>query len=407
MSIKLRKISETAYLEPTATGIRKPFNYRTAFIFFIIIAVAFLVVGLVFMSVLTGRVSTTEAWVEPTVELNINAKSDVRINELFVKYGDLVKKGASIFTTQPAEGSGAQGHIDIKKKDLEEAQQRFVLIESGADLGTLGVKLNDLQDRWNVKHDVMKRAEADRDKAKVEFDIANEKYEEAKIQYNEERIITKDRFDFACKQYKKTKIDYEAKENIYIEAKHTFDEIDAQKIKMKDSVLSAEESREKLIALQELKVEQAQSALDLEEEKYGVKTYKAEFDCRIGWIEINQGDRVSKGDRIMKVFKPATLEIIARFDGNVAKDIKEGQEVDIKVRTGSEPIKLHGTVSAIVNPFFKKSPRDRERLRTEIPFVDITKREVRISVTEDENFEKAKKLLNPGDPASVTIDTRD
>jgi len=154
------------------------------------------------------------------------------------------------------------------------------------------------------------------------------------------------------------------------------------------------------------RVEQAQARLDREKARYEVRDYRAEFDGRIGWLGVNEGDRVSSGDDILKIFDPDSIEVIARMDENLARDVEEGQDVDIKVRTSSGVLDIKGKVKAVGNPFFRKDPEERWRLLIENPAVDTTKQVVRISIVDDEKGKEAKKILFTGTRVSVTIDTR-
>jgi len=329
MAVKLRKISETAYMEPPAGGIRRPFNYAKAFVLVGIAVVAVVVVVILLVNHLQGRVPTSDAWVEPSVEVNVKAMSDAVIEKLNVKFGQHVKKGDLLFTTRPAEGGEAYAIIREKEKAVEEA---------------------------GLYRD---KADNARDNAKKRLEMAEENWKE--------RAITYDRYEDARMRYDDAQLDYKAAEE---------------------------------------RVEQAQARLDREKARYEVRDYRAEFDGRIGWLGVNEGDRVSSGDDILKIFDPASIEIIARMDENLARDVEEGQDVDIKVRTSAGVLDIKGKVKAVGNPFFRKDPEERWRLLIENPAVDTTKQVVRISIVDDEKGKEAKKVLFTGDRVSVTIDTR-
>jgi hypothetical protein len=100
------------------------------------------------------------------------------------------------------------------------------------------------------------------------------------------------------------------------------------------------------------------------------------------------------------------MEIKARLDVNLARDVKAGQKVDVKFYAGSEAVEVEGTVISIGNPVFQFPRGERERLRTEVPNVDFSTQEIRVSIASDEKGLAAKKALYPGKPASVTIHTR-
>ncbi len=329
MAVKLRKISETAYLEPPVGGVRRPFNYAKAFVLVGIAVVAIVVVVILLVGYLKGQVSTTDAWVEPSVEVNVKAMSDAVIEELKVKFGQYVKKGDLLFTTRPAEGGEAEAIIREKEKYLAEEELH------------------------------REKAENARNNAKKRLEMAEENWKE--------RAITFDRYENAKMRYDDARVDYEAAEE---------------------------------------RVEQAQARLDREEARYEARDYQAGFDGRIGWIGVNEGDRVSKGKVILKIFDPDSIEIMARVDENLARNVEEGQDVDIKVRTGSGVLDIKGKVKAVGNPFFRKDPEERWRLLIENPAVDTTKQVVRISIVDDEKGKEAKKVLYTGAPASVTIHTR-
>lgn len=329
MAVKLRKISETAYMEPPAGGVRRPFNYAKAFVLVGIAIVAIVVVVILIVNHLQGQVPTTDAWVEPSVEVNVKAMSDAVIEELNVKFGDYVKKGDLLFTTRPAEGGEADAIIREKEKAVAEEKL------------------------------YCDKALNARNNAKMRLDIAEENWKE--------RTITFDRYQDASMRYERAKLDYEAAQD---------------------------------------RVAQAQARLDREKARYENREYRAEFDGRIGWLGVNKGDRVSSGDDILKIFDPDSIEIMARMDENLARDVEEGQDVDIKVRTSAGVLDIKGKVKAVGNPFFRKDPEERWRLLIENPAVDTKKQVVRISIVDDEKGEEAKKYLYTGTPVSVTIRTK-
>jgi multidrug resistance efflux pump len=329
MAVKLRKISETAYMEPPAGGIRKPFNYAKAFVLVGVAVVAVVVVVVLLVNHLKGQVPTSDAWVEPSVEVNVKAMSDAVIEKLNVKFGQYVKKGDLLFTTRPAEGGEAYAIIREKEKVVAEVE---------------------------LYRDKAKNA---RDNAKRRLEMAEENWKE--------RAITFDRYENARMRYDDAEIEYKAAEE---------------------------------------RVGQTRAKLDREKARYEVRDYRAEFNGRIAWLDVNEGDRVGSGDDILKIFDPASIEIIARMDENLARDVEEGQDVDIKVRTSSGVLDIKGKVKAVGNPFFRKDPEERWRLLIENPAVDTTKQVVRISIVDDEKGKEAKKVLFTGDRVSVTIDTR-
>ncbi|MFH1551055.1 MAG: HlyD family efflux transporter periplasmic adaptor subunit [Planctomycetota bacterium] len=334
MAVKLRKISETAYMEPPAGGIRRPFNYAKAFVLVGIAVVAGVVIVILLAGYMKGQVTTTNAWVEAREEVDYIAESDVVISELNFQTDDVitmeqVENKVVLYRIQAVKGTEAVGMVKEKEKALEMAEVRRRQAE-------------------DIKND-----------AKERLDRAEE--------YWKQRLITLDRYEDAQRKSNNAEADYE---------------VAAKAVEEADARLEAERAR--------LKV-------DME--------YEATTPGYV-WVGVKKGDRVSKDRPIMKIYNPDTFEIIAILDQNVARDVRVGQEVDIRVRTGAGEHKLKGKVSALVNPFFKKPPQERERIRTEIPYFDVTKQELRITVEKDEEFQNAKQYLRLGSHATVTIYTR-
>ena len=126
MSLKFRKLRETATLEAGAT-IPRAFNYKTAFFIFIICIVGLGVLAWGAVALITmNRLSTTYAEAVPSAEHEVRAKMLCRIVSMRVHYGDSVKQGDLIgLVGSTGRSTAPHLHYEITKAGKQVAPQQY------------------------------------------------------------------------------------------------------------------------------------------------------------------------------------------------------------------------------------------------------------------------------------------
>ena len=171
------------------------------------------------------------------------------------------------------------------------------------------------------------------------------------------------------------------------------------------ALATPEEIQKSLVRFYEQKLKEAEAELEIVKAKQGINKYYTTKPGRVYALKVEKGMRVADGDPILKIFNPRSIEIVARMDGNLARDVRNGQEADITVNIGAKVVTLSGKVRSISNPLFERSKKDRDRLRTEFTNVDFTLREIHIEFDVSELSDEDIAALAPGNSAKVTIHT--
>ncbi len=434
MTMKLRKISETAYREPPAGGMGKKFNYAKAFLLFGIVLAVLLVLGVLVANHISGRVSTTEAWVEPLEEINYEAESNVRIVALNVKDGQIITQadidqaikengtpGFLLYETNSDSDSVGEGEIEKQHSIIAQRQTDLMLIRSGADVGYAGD--NKIVREYRAAADKLAEARKVEKLAQTDYEITHEEFLRAE-EFFADRLTTVDTLNDAMGRDKKAKATLESAKESRERAQDRYDEckaaLDAAKKETimsraedvspeerekAESLATPEEIHEFIIDVYEERVKQAQAEIKSLKAKYGIRSYYTKKPGRVFALKVQEGNRITKGDSILKIFNPNSIEIVARMDGKLARDVKNGQEADITLTIGSKVITLTGKVRSIANPIFERSKKDRDRLRTEFTNVDFGMREVHIEFDIEQLTDEDLKALAPGNSAKVTIHT--
>jgi multidrug resistance efflux pump len=254
MAIKFRKLHETATLEAGAT-MPRAFNYKIAFLIFIIclIGLAVLIYGAVTLLTM-NRLSTTYAEAVPSNETEIRAQTQALINKMYVSYGDTVKEGDILFEVEPLATTADQAAIEKAKAELTLQERTLDLLRSGADIGI--ATLNDVPRRFAAAQAALELAQADlaveeqnlksvmekvaaetsgkqreleevtlrRDQAKAACDVAQGNFTNAESYFND-HIITFDKYKAAQDELNRRKLDIDAAEKIIAQVTKAVEDI--------------------------------------------------------------------------------------------------------------------------------------------------------------------------------------
>jgi multidrug resistance efflux pump len=284
MSLKFRKLRETATLEAGAT-IPRAFNYKTAFFIFIICIVGLGVLAWGAVALITmNRLSTTYAEAVPSAEHEVRAKMLCRIVSMRVHYGDSVKQGDVLCVVEPLKETVEQALIGEKRASLAFEKKMLDLLMGGASTGM--VTLNDVQRRYDEADGALKRAQASLDAERKNLEsvqsvvaatnsgresdlkdaqlrlaqaegalaVAQQTFDKAQS-YFEQGIITVDKHDAAQQDLKRRQLDRDA-------AAQIADEV----VKVRDAIMAEGISRikaqEQAVAKEQANVDYAQKTFD-------------------------------------------------------------------------------------------------------------------------------------------------
>ena len=406
MTMKMRRISETAYREPTGAAVGPSFNYAK-FFFLVIVVVVASVVGLYFIvQHFKGNVKTSNAWVEYAIENDIKAEADIVITKMHVQVGDIVEKGKDmLFEAGSIEGSEAESEINKMQAKIDYEKARLEQIMLGTNIS--GSRPSDVQRRLLAAKDAWDDAITEKEKAGGDFSQAEQRYNDAK-EFFDEYLITKDKLDLAKNLYLKAEADHKNATGKELRRRAAYDVVaeEAASMGIKSGDSSAKKSREEAIKAQKSKIAGAKADLAATKAKYIVeKKFLAPISGRVCWARASEG-MVEKGAMIMKIIDPNSIEVHAKIGDEIALDIHKEQVVDIEVNTGDEILFLKGKVGGKISPIFKFSSAERDKMRAQNPNFEANKRLVRILLEESDDYKKAKEKLDLGHAVSITIHTR-
>jgi multidrug resistance efflux pump len=284
MAIKFRKLHETATLEAGAT-IPRVFNYKSAFIIFLVCLVGLAVLAYAAVYFFTmNRLSTTSAEAVPSAEHEVRATVLSRIKEMRVHYGDAVKQGDVLCVMAPLKDTADMAFIAEKRANLAFEGKMLDLLKGGSKTGM--VILNDVQRRYDEADGALKMAQASLEAEKKNLEsvtgavnatnsgresdlrdaelrlaqaeealkVANAKFDKAQEYFND-RIITVDKRDAAEQDFKRRQLDRDASAQIADEVRKVRDAIAAEGV-------SRIAAQEQAVAKEQANVAVAQSVYD-------------------------------------------------------------------------------------------------------------------------------------------------
>lgn len=362
-------------METNTENNTKPSNKK-----FLIIFLAIVVLGGGFGTYKYMHGQAHETTDDAQIERNLNPiipRVGGYIEKIYVKDNQMVKKGDTLFTIQPADYTI---HVEEAKAALIAAENSFEVSKADVDAAGANVAISDATIKTNTGS-----VEA----AEIRAKQANNDYE---------------RYNNLYKNHSITKQQYEQALTAKLEADKQVEVLKQQRSasnSQKQAVISKTNVATKQTSVAQANIERAKAVLKAAELNLSYTVVTAAIDGQVSNIKIQEGQLVNQGQSLFYIINNTETWVVANFKETQLNKIRPGQKVEIKVDAFPD-----NTLEGVVESF---SPATGSRFSLLPPdnatgnFVKTVQRlPVKITLT-DKNNPEVIQMLRPGMNADVDV----
>jgi HlyD family secretion protein len=259
--------------------------------------------------ILESKVSASGE-IRPVKFYNLTAEVPGRVEEIYVKESDVVKKGQPLVRVDPTQSQfavqGAEASVRVAQADVANQQVAIQQAESGI----------------NQTRAALDAAKAELARNKIELQWAKNEFGRYE-QLVEKGVATKSQFDQVKSRYEQAQAVVEAQQA----------RVKQLEVQVKDSELGVERARAAVKSSQE-RVAQGQAALRQESDRFGKTTRYSPIDGVVSSLPVKVGEYALAGFTTTPLLTVADMsEIIAeiKVDETDVANVQVGHKARVKV----------------------------------------------------------------------------